>query len=722
MKNNQAIKQTHPLITPDHLRRLAIVYMRQSTEEQVRDNVGSTEYQRGLVEVPRALGWDQSQIQIIDEDLGKSGSSTERRTGLQRLQTLIVAKQVGIVVVATISRLSRQVLDFEIFRRLAAAHNTLLYSDGRVVDPADSHDTIVSQISAMVAHYENRQRADMMRKARKVRAEHGVVVSTLPVGWIKGPDGAYSFDPETKDTIRMIIDTFWRTRALRRTVIELKKAGVKIPGRHGQRVTYKEPHIFRVRKILIDPSYAGVYVYGRTEAQPGGPVLARGESQRVKVPEERWVKIYNHHPGYLTLQEQEEIKSILKKNHFKRRDRPGRRGPALLQGLLRCAKCNASLRVQYVKRRSCIYDCAWSVEECTRFSSFEFDGRILAEVFKVLRTPPLDMLKATLEEAQSQEQKQLEWIDSERERLKLEMRKAQDLIDRSYGKHPRVRDYAVDKLNAILKEQDQFDQKVAIKLSAPKIYESEQELEEHCRRASDVPSLWHHPLVTFQERKQILRCIIDHVVVAVTKENLDAIIFWTWGAQTSFSIFRNAGRYDLIRQLHEQKLTTFEIRQHLAAGKTSTGQTVNLSLDRIRFIQHKLGLKPHRVSAGTIPLGKKAAEFKREGRSVEWIAHHFNEQGFVSPRGKWWTARIVYDLMAKVGEKVDTLGDLHRRAIMEARERGLSYREMAVEFNEKGIPRRKDCHRPWTERNLGHTWSKLNLRSKRKGERKWRRS
>jgi DNA invertase Pin-like site-specific DNA recombinase len=248
MKNNQAIKQTHPLITPDHLRRLAIIYVRQSTEEQVRDNVGSTEYQRGLVEVGRALGWEESQIQVIDEDLGKSGSSTERRKGLQRLQTLIVAKQVGIVIVATISRLSRQVLDFEIFRRMAAAHNTLLYTDGRLVDPADSHDTIVSQISAMVAHYENRQRADMMRKARKVRAQQGVVVSTLPVGWIKGPDSEYSLDPETKDTIRTIIDAFWRTRALRRTVIELKKAGVKIPARHGQRVTYKEPHIARVRK------------------------------------------------------------------------------------------------------------------------------------------------------------------------------------------------------------------------------------------------------------------------------------------------------------------------------------------------------------------------------------------------------------------------------------------------------------------------------------------
>jgi hypothetical protein len=123
-----------------------------------------------------------------------------------------------------------------------------------------------------------------------------------------------------------------------------------------------------------------------------------------------------------------------------------------------------------------------------------------------------------------------------------------------------------------------------------------------------------------------------------------------------------------------------------------------------------LGLKPHRFCGRTKPFGKKAAELKREGRSAEWISRHFNQQGIPSPRGKPWTARIVYNVINRVGEKVETLGDIHRKAILEARGRGLTYREMAVEFNEKKIPRRKDCDRPWTERNLAHTWSKLNLR------------
>src|SRR5207253_3911459 len=141
------------------------------------ENTGSTDYQRSLAAVARSYGWPDCQIQIIDEDLGRSGSSSERRTGWKRMQTMIAAKQVGAVFVANISRLSRQVLDFEVFRMLAALHNTLLYTDGRLIDPADSNDTIVSQITAMVAHFENRKRAELMGQARITKAKQGADVS-----------------------------------------------------------------------------------------------------------------------------------------------------------------------------------------------------------------------------------------------------------------------------------------------------------------------------------------------------------------------------------------------------------------------------------------------------------------------------------------------------------------------------------------------------------------
>src|SRR5262245_12388467 len=230
MSENTAI-QTHPWITPDHLRRLALVYIRQSTEEQVRENTGSTEFQRSLAEIARSYGWPDSQIEIIDEDLGKSGSSTEGRTGWERMQEMIDADKVGAVFVANISRLSRQVLDFELFRVRAELHKTLLYFDGRFVNPADSNDTIISQLPAMVAQTDHRKRAEISLNSRLAKAQRGEVVSRLPVGWIEGPDKGYYYDPETEQAIRLIIQTFWETRSIRQTVIGLAKAGVQIPCR-----------------------------------------------------------------------------------------------------------------------------------------------------------------------------------------------------------------------------------------------------------------------------------------------------------------------------------------------------------------------------------------------------------------------------------------------------------------------------------------------------------
>jgi hypothetical protein len=128
----------------------------------------------------------------------------------------------------------------------------------------------------------------------------------------------------------------------------------------------------------------------------------------------------------------------------------------------------------------------------------------------------------------------------------------------------------------------------------PKSDQSEEELEELCRLASDIPRLWHHPLVTHQERKEILRCMIDKVHVTVTKESIDATICWKSGNQTSFSQWRRYGRLNLIRQLDAQKLTVREIRDHLAAGKTSTGQVVNFTLGRIYTMLREMALKPNR--------------------------------------------------------------------------------------------------------------------------------
>jgi DNA invertase Pin-like site-specific DNA recombinase len=712
MKNDEPSNQTHPLITPDHSRRLAVIYIRQSTEEQVRNNVGSTEYQRSLAAVARSYGWANHNILIIDEDLGLSGSSAEHRTGWQRLQMMVGAKQVGAVFVATISRMSRQLIDFEVFRLIAAANDTLIYTDGRFVDPADSNDIIFSQLTAMLASHENRQRVRLMSQARITKAKQGEMVSVLPVGWIKDPDGRYDYDPETKDIIRTIIDTFFQTRSIRRTVIALRKAGVQIPHRQGERVSFKKTSVGRVRIILLHPAYTGLYVYGRTQSKPGGPLLANGQSQRVKVPEERWIKHFNHHPAYMTQEQQEEIKSILSKNRFERRHRPGR-GPAILQGLLRCAVCNNTLGVTYDRLNSWTYMCGWNTEPCTRFTSCEFETNVLARVFKILESPPLEMLQAALDETRHQERRRLDWIESEHERLEHEQRKAQELVDRSYGKHPKVYDHAVEKFEAVLIEKEQFEQKIAIQQAKSQESETNEEFEELCRLASDVPALWHHPGVSNQDRKEILRCLIDQILVRATKERIDAIIVWKTGSQTALPIWRGFGRHNLIRELHEQNLTVPEIREHLASGKNSTGQLTDICEGQVRAILRKLGLQPHRCSADYRLLQETAIKL-RPGRSYFWIARDFNERGYPSPSGKPWTRFMVEWLLHTNEKNSEPLAELHGRAILDAIARGLDYQEMAVEFNERKLRRGNNYRQPWTAKYIILRWNRLKRRQQKR--------
>ncbi len=721
MENKEPPTQTHPLIKPDHLQRLAVVYVRQSTEEQVRENIWSTEYQKGLVAIPLTYGWSESQIVVIDEDLGKSGSSTEQRAGFKRLQAMIAAKEVGAVFAADLSRLSRSVLAFELFRLAAATYNTLIHTDGRFMDPADSSDTVLSQVTATIVSYENRRRAETMSRARYTKARKGKAVSALPVGWVKIKDKdnnvKYEFDPQARDGIQMTIDTFWQTRSIRRTVKVLVRAGIKIPARHGKGIRFKKPTLDSVKRILTHPAYAGTYIYGKTQCVPGGPVLANGQTKRGRVSKDRWIIIPNHHPAYMTHEEQEEIKAIFSRTHFKQRDRAGR-GPALTQGLLVCAVCGERLAVSYHKNKSYSYGCWKALKHaerpCTWFVSYDFDQYVLREVFKVLKAPPIEMLKSALEATKKRQQTRRSWIESERERLRREQRRAEDREEMTHDSFKRVHRDALEKLEKILEEKEQFEEKIASELAAPATNETEEDLEELCRLAGEVPTLWNHPTVTNQERKEILRAVVDHIVVAATKERIDATIYWKSGEPTPFSIWRGIGRYNLIRELYEQKLTIPEIKKHLTAGKTSNGQVLDITEHRIYVILHELGLTPNRFSAEYIELGKKAGELHAKGWSHERIAKYFNEQGFPSASGKAWTWRMVRGLHHALGGKTELLEDIHRAAIAEARERGLNYQQMADEFNQRKIGRWSRW--PWTERNVIKRCFDLDQRDRKRAQ------
>lgn len=695
--NSEIANRTHMAINADHLRRLAVIYVRQSTLEQVRDNTGSAEFQRSLAAVARSYGWTESQIQIIDDDLGKSGSSEEGRTGWQRLQEMVDGDQVGAVFAANMSRLARNLGDFEIFRLRAAYHNTLLYIDGRFLNPADSNDAVVSQITAMVAQFDNRKRAELMMQGRLAKAKGGRVVSRLPLGWIKRPDGQYDYDPAVKETIAMIINTFWQTKSLGRTVRQLSEARITIPySTHSYRLRYRRITPERVRFILTHPAYGGTYVYGLGRSQAGAAVLPSG-----KDAETCCITKHDNHPAYMSREQQAEIKAILESSP-RRRQRRGR-SRALTNHLLRCAVCGEPLEVSHPLKAD-RFRCRRRAEDtrqlCLNFSSNDLEPCILREVFRVLNAPLIDTLKEEVRTSRKEKQMLVSQIESERERLAREERAAQERIDLTLGSPPRIHFDALEKLEKVLQRKDQFEQKSAL-LNARVDEEppAEEELEELCEIATNVPGLWQHELVTDEERKQVLGYLIDHIAISATNERIDATIVWKSGGETSVFVWRPFHRRHLVQELHDQQLTPHEIKEHLAAGKTSTGQSVNLGVARIQTILLRMGLKSARHPASYFLAQRKAEEFHREGRSLQWIAQHFKQLGFASASRRPWTAAMVGYLLYTVGHKSEPLDELHYRLISEACSRGLSYRQIAAAFNKRKI-RRLGVVQTWTARNV----------------------
>ena len=196
-----------------------------------------------------------------------------------------------------------------------------------------------------------------------------------------------------------------------------------------------------------------------------------------------------------------------------------------------------------------------------------------------------------------------------------------------------------------------------------------------------------------------------HVVVAATKKRIDATIFWKSGEAAPISILRASGQHELVRELHAQKLTVLEIKEHLAAGNTSTGQTVNITRDGLYNVLRKLRLKAH-PSSDYRSLRQKVDELNRAGRSLQWIAQQFNQQHLPSASGKSWTPMMVKELFRAPRDTSKSLENIHRNAIVDALGRGLDFGEIALEFNQKKLRRRRGSQ-PWTARSIRQRWNNL---------------
>ena len=338
--------------------RLAVIYVRQSTKQQVIDHSESTRLQYALVDRAAAMGWAAARIIVIDDDLGKSGSSAVDRAGFQRLVTEISLGHVGLVLGTEMSRLARSGKDWYQLIELCALAGALLADLDGVYDPVQYNDRLLLGLKGTMSAAELHLIKQRMQAGRVSKARRGEMAIALPAGYARRPSGEAAFDPDeqVQAVVRLVFAKFAEidrhgpggdalSRAEQGIEMGIRMRSGPLKGE----VVWKRPARATITCMLHSPIYAGIYAYGRRRVdpmrqRPGHP----GSGLRGYAEDEWLARIEGALPAYISVGQYRANLARLAANET-RAGTPGavRYGPALLAGLLRCGRCARRMTVTY---------------------------------------------------------------------------------------------------------------------------------------------------------------------------------------------------------------------------------------------------------------------------------------------------------------------------------------------------------------------------------------
>jgi DNA invertase Pin-like site-specific DNA recombinase len=260
----------HSKITPAHLRRQALVYIRQSTPHQVQSNQESTARQYALVQRAQHLGWAPEATVSVDEDQGRSGQGAQHRSGFQKLLADISSGHVGMVLALEASRLARSSVDWHRLIEICAITRTLLADDSAIYDPRDPNDRLLLGVKGTISESELFTLRCRLHEGRWNKARRGALVRSLPVGYVYDEAGAIRKEPDrqVQSRITYIFEVFERLQVARQVLVHLRDEALKLPakvwsGPQQGRIVWKAPTLSALVRLLQNPTYTGVYVYGQ---------------------------------------------------------------------------------------------------------------------------------------------------------------------------------------------------------------------------------------------------------------------------------------------------------------------------------------------------------------------------------------------------------------------------------------------------------------------------
>ena len=543
----------HDKITRRHHERIAIVYVRQSTPQQVERHQESTRLQYALVDRAADLGWERGRIVVIDDDLGRSGSTMEGRLGFQRLVAEVGLGNVGLVLGIEMSRLARSCRDWHQLLEICSLFDTLIADADGVYDPAHYNDRLLLGLKGTMSEAELHILKARMLEGRMAKARRGELGRAVPMGYTRRASGEIILDPDeqAQSTIRLVFDLYDRYRTIGGVLRHLATNGIRLPvraagGAAKGELEWRRPNRPSLYCLLVNPIYAGTYVYGlrpsdRRRQRPGHPRSGR----RAPDLDNAAVVLHDHLPAYISWERYLENRRQLQSNATKRQG-PVRSGLALLSGLVICGRCGLRMNAVYNHNgRGPRYQCGnmkstYDEPLCQSLSAPPLDALIARLAMEAVQPAALEValsvaadLKAERIAVQQHWQPRLERARYEAERA----RRQYDAVEPENRLVVRTLERAWE---AALSELGRLEVEHEKALRERPAVPTAAEIAAIRSISEDLPALWRADTTTQGDRQTIVRLLLERVLVEVVgdSEQVRVECHWHGGIRTEHRIVR----------------------------------------------------------------------------------------------------------------------------------------------------------------------------------------
>jgi len=604
-------------ITPEHLARDAIVYIRQSTPHQVVNNLESKRRQYGLVERGQALGWND--VQVIDDDLGRSANGGSTRYGFEKLLARICEGRVGIIVSIEASRLARNGREWHTLLEFCGFTNCLIADENQIYDPRQPDDRLVLGMKGTMSEMELSILHQRAGEARKQKARRGELFGIIAIGYLKSDHNRIEKDPNRRiqDAISLVFNRFAELQSARQVLLWIQQERILLPTlvhkSDKRSIEWRAPKYRTIYHILTNPVYAGAYAFGRRKDVA---MIEHGHKQIIRRRVRNWtewdVLIKEHHEEYISWEEFERNQRLMADN-ANRKSNIGRgsvrQGEALLAGLCRCGRCGRKLRVSYsgsgfLQRYVCRDDNEGSTDKkCTSFGGPRVDRSVALEVIDRLQPLGIEAALAAMNDHGKEQLDKRRQLENALDQGRFEAGRAHRQYDEVDPSNRLVAAELERRWNERLVNVRALEEQLAKCGELPAITLSAEERERLLELGRDLSQAWYGVGASVETRKKIIRVLIEEIIVEVIDDKVELIIHWQGGDHTRLSVKKNKrgqNRWTTDAQVVEfvqvlaRHMPDSSIASVLNRSGKSTGRGNSWTSSRVYRLRYDHAIEPYR--------------------------------------------------------------------------------------------------------------------------------